>query len=89
VQRWDELLRLVPGDMGLTAALGESAGRPDSDPSTWLSEAAGIRRAALDEVRHVRNNVASNRPVPDRAISSALETVDQALAAVGRWRMPE
>ncbi len=89
VQRWDELLRLAPADMGLTAALGESAARPASDPITWLSAAAGVPREALEQVRQVRNSVASNRPVPDRAISSALETLDRALVVLGRTRLPE
>jgi hypothetical protein len=89
IQRWDELLRLVPGDMGLSAAVGDRADRPSSDPITWLSEAAGLPRDALDQVRHVRNSVAGNRPVPDGAIASALETLDRALAVVGRMRLPE
>jgi len=89
VQRWDELLRLVPPDMGLTAALGESAERPASDPITWLSAAANVPREALAQVRHVRNSLASNRRVPDDVISSALETLDRALRLLGRWRLPE
>jgi hypothetical protein len=89
VQRWDELLRLVPADMGLSAALGEGAARSASDPITWLSAAADVPRQALDQVRHVRNCVAWNRPVPDREISRALETVDRALGVLGRTRLPE
>lgn len=89
VQRWDELLRLAPPDMSLTAAMGESAGLPASDPISWLSVAADVPRATLDEVRHIRNSVASNRPVPDHAIANALETLDRVLAVVGRMRLPE
>lgn len=89
VQRWDELLRLAPPDMSLTAAMGEGAGLAASDPISWLSAAADVPRATLDEVRHVRNRVASNRPVPDAVITSALETLDRALAVVGRMRLPE
>lgn len=89
MQRWDELLRLAPADMGLTAALGEGGEPAGSDPMRWLSVAADIPRAALDQVRQVRNSVASNRPVPEGAISSALETLDRALAVVGRTRLPE
>ncbi len=85
MQGWDELLRLVPADMGLTAALGDGA----DDPISWLSVAADMPRAALNQVRQVRNNVASNRPVPDQVIASALETLDRALAVVGRTRLPE
>ena len=89
VQGWDELLRLAPADMGLTAALGENAERPASDPIAWLSAAADVPRAALDEVRQVRNSVVSNRPVPDRVLSSALQTLDRAIAVVSRTRLPE
>ncbi len=89
MQRWDELLRLAPADMGLTAALGQGSDLHASDPIAWLSAAAGIPRAALEEVRHVRNNVASNRPATDRAVTSALETLDRALAVVGRTRLAE
>ena len=89
MQGWDELLRLAPADMGLTAALGDNMERGQSDPIAWLSAAAGLPREALDEVRKVRNRVASNGPVPDRAISSALETLDRALAVLGRTRLPE
>ena len=85
----DPFLRLVPADMGLTATLGEGAHRPASDPITWLSVAADVPREALDQVRHVRNSVGANRPVSDRVISSALETLDRALAVVGRTRLPE
>ena len=89
MQRWDELLRLAPADMGLSAALGEGADRAASDPIAWLSSVAGIPRKVLDQVRQVRNSVAATRPVPDREVSSALETLDQVLAAVGRTRLPE
>lgn len=85
LQGWDELLRLVPADMGLTAALGDGA----DDPISWLSLAADIPRPALDQVRHVRNSLASNRPVPDHVMSSALETLNRALAVVGHTRLPE
>lgn len=89
MQRWDELLRLAPADMGLTAALGEGPTRTASDPIAWLSSVAGVERKALDQVRQVRNSVAANRPVPDTAITSALGTLDQVLAVVGRTRLPE
>ena len=89
VQQWDQLLRLVPADMGLNAALGERMQGGSSDPISWLSTAADIPRAALEHVRHVRNNVGSNRPVPDRDLSQALETVDRALAMLGHLRLPD
>lgn len=89
LQRWDELLRRAPSDMGLTAALGEGSAFSKSDPIAWLSGAADIPREALEKVRQVRNNVASNRPVPEGALSSALETLDRALAFVGRMRLPD
>ena len=85
LQGWNELLHLVPSDMGLTAALGEAG----EDPIAWLSAAAGIPRAELQKVRHLRNSVASNRPVPDRELTSALDTIERALALVGRTRLPE
>jgi len=89
MQRWDELLRLAPADMGLTAALGVGGGQDASDPISWLSAAAGIPRAELEEVRQVRNNVAANRPVPDRAVTAAAHTLERALAVVGHLRLPE
>jgi hypothetical protein len=85
VQGWNDLLHLVPADMGLTAALGEGG----DDPVGWLSTAAGIPRAELEKVRQLRNSVAANRPVPDRDLSSALETIDRTLAVVGHMRLPE
>lgn len=89
VQRWDELLRLVPADMGLTAALDQGGQRPASDPISWLSAAAGVPREELEQVRHLRNSLATNRLVPDRVIANALETVDRALGVVGHMRLPE
>ena len=89
VQRWDELLRLVPPDMGLDAAVGRGADRSASDPITWLSAAADVPREALNHVRLVRNSVASNRPVPDHVVSGALETLDRALGLLRRTRLPE
>ena len=89
LQRWDELLRLAPPDIGLTAALGDGAEGAANDPISWLSLSAGIPRAELEEVRQVRNSLASNRPVPDGTLARALTTVDRALAVVGRFRLPE
>jgi hypothetical protein len=89
VQRWDELLRLVPPDMGLTAALGQGGQGPAADPVTWLSAAANVPRAELDQVRQLRNRLAGNRPVPEEAIASGLESLDRALAVLGRTRLPE
>lgn len=73
--------------MGLNAALGGGADRDASDPIGWLSGAAGIPREALNQVRQVRNRVGLNRPVPDADISRALETVDRALAMLGRTHL--
>lgn len=81
---WNELLQMVPGDMGLTAALGEST----DDPIGWLSKAAGVPRAELDQARLVRNDVAANRTVPDADVAAALQTLDHALAAVGGMHLP-
>ncbi len=88
VQRWDELLRMVPQDMGLNAALGQGSDRSSSDPIAWLSAAADVPREALEQVRHLRNSVGSNRPVPDHEMSRALETVDRALGMLGSRRWP-
>ena len=89
VQGWDELLRLAPADMGLSAALGESSDPTGSDPIGWLSTFAGIPRAELDHVRKVRNSLAANRSVPEPDIARARETLDRALAVVGHMRLPE
>ncbi|MDQ4132932.1 MAG: hypothetical protein M3179_06915 [Actinomycetota bacterium] len=89
VQRWDELLRLVPPDLGLNASLGQGSQGLAGDPIAWLSAAANVAREDLDQVRHVRNSLVSNRPVPDEVSSSALHTLDRALAVVGRTRLPE
>ena len=90
IQGWDELLHLAPPDMSLTAAMGAGGeGAPSSDPISWLSSMAGIPREELQQVRQVRNNVASNRPVPDHVIASAQQTLDRALAVLGHTRLPE
>jgi hypothetical protein len=75
--------------MGLHAALGPGSQGPASDPITWLSAAANVPREELEEVRQVRNSLASNRPAPENVIAGALETVDRALAMLGRTQRPD
>jgi hypothetical protein len=89
MQRWDELLRLVPADMGLSAALGQSAEGGSSDPISWLSATADVPRDDLEQVRLVRLAVVAKRPLPDRVVSNALETLDRALVVLRRMRLPE
>jgi hypothetical protein len=75
--------------MGMTAAMGQGGQGAAADPISWLSAAANIPRDELDHVRQVRNSLAGQRPVADQAIAGALETLDRALAVVGRTRLPE
>ncbi len=90
VERWDALLRLVPRGMALGRALGRSGeDDPAADPVGWLATAAHMRRKDLDQVRLLRIHLASNKPAPEHALITALDTLDRAHGALERTRLPE
>jgi len=90
VERWDELLRLVPRGMALGRAVGRSGeDDPAADPVGWLANAAHMRRKDLDQVRLLRIHLASNKPAPQQALMTALDTLDRAHGILGRTRLPE
>jgi len=90
VQRWDALLRLVPRGMALGRAVGRSGtDDPAADPVGWLSNAAHMPRADLDQVRLLRIHLASNKPTPPQALTKALDTLDRAFGVLDRTRLPE
>lgn len=90
VQRWDALVRLAPGGMGLARAVGQGGSHgPAADPVSWLSTAAHIPRDELDQVRLLRIHLASNKAVSHDVLTRALATLDRATAALERTRLPE
>lgn len=90
IDRWEALLRLVPRDLALGRAVGRSSSAgPTSDPIAWLSTAAHMPRADLDQVRLLRIHLASNKAAPPHVLRQALDTLDRAHAALERTRLPE
>ncbi|MDQ6796814.1 MAG: hypothetical protein M3011_02105 [Actinomycetota bacterium] len=84
IERWDALLRLVPGGMALGRAVGRSgADDPAADPVGWLSNAAHMPRNELDQIRLLRIHLASNKVVPQGVLSSALDTLDRVKTNLG------
>ncbi len=84
IERWDTILRLVPGGMALGRAVGRSgADDPAADPVGWLSNAAHIPREELDQVRLLRIHLASNKVVPPGVLTRALDTLDKAKVGLG------
>lgn len=82
IQRWDSLLRAVPSGRALDRATGrDDLGGSGNDPLTWLSERTRIPRDDLDQVRLLRVHLASNRAIPERTLTHALEILDRAHAA--------
>jgi len=84
IERWDALLRLVPKGMALGRAVGRSgADDPAADPVGWLSNAAHMPRAELDQIRLLRIHLASNKVMPQGVLTSALDTLDRVKKNLG------
>jgi len=84
IERWDAMLRLVPGGMALGRAVGRTGSDdPAADPVGWLSNAAHMPRSELDQIRLLRIHLASNKTVPPATLKSALDTLDKAKTGLG------
>ncbi len=84
IERWDAMLRLVPGGMALGRAVGRSgADDPAADPVGWLANAAHVPRGELDQIRLLRIHLASNKAVDQGPLTRALDTLDRAKTGLG------
>lgn len=83
IQRWDTLLRAVPSGRALDRATGrDELGGSGGDPLKWLSRRTRIPYDDLDQVRLMRLHLASNKPIPQRNLTYALEILERAQAAL-------
>jgi len=84
IERWDAMLRLVPGGMALGRAVGRGgADDPAADPVGWLANAAHMPRGDLDQIRLLRIHLASNKAVDRGTLTRAMDTLDRAKSGLG------